>query len=1162
MLSCLLAAFFAPAAALPGAAPADPASVVSLDGDAWLLAPDPRNAGRAEEWYRAARPDAARTEVPWIIQDAFPGCHGVAWCWRTFTAPRNERPEGRTLLRFWAVDYTAEVWLNGTRLGAHEGGEAPFLLDATEALTPGEENLLAVRVLNPTHEPIDGIVLGATPHRNKALPYSPGSAWNQGGIIDSVELVLAPAVRIDDVFAHGDRTTGTVRLETRVVNATSSSKPCFFTYAIAPAQGGETSARAHEARLLPPGETIVPMELTVPAPRPWQLNDPALYRVTARVVSDAIPAADERSARIGFRDFRFERGAFRLNGTRLYLKCSHTGNCCPIGLELPHDPDLLRRDLLNAKTMGFNAIRFIAGVAKRYQLDLCDEIGLMVYEEAYASWCMGDSPALARRYSDSILGMVLRDRNHPSIVMWGLLNETPEGAVFRQAVGLLPALRKLDDSRMVMLNSGRWDAHGGSAAGIEIRRMSARTDPCITRNGTERVIKALGITWAPGQLASHPGVNGEYSVLRWTAPAAGDVDIDAEFASIAERATTDVHVLRNREPLFNGLINIGDGGPRARFRGSCAVRAGDTLDFAVGFGNGDYGADTTALAVRITAAGGATHDAAADFDVTRNPCGPWSYGMCAPGATVDPATFAPYTGGSVEKNIGTLSNPGSAEWEDVLSDQHPYQRVPHTAGIIAALRTLNGGHVPVFISEYGIGSAVDLVRAVRHYERLGKTAVEDAAFYRAQLDRFMADYAGWNLAEVFPRPDDFFAQSNARMAAQRLLGLNAIRSNPGVIGYSLTGTVDQGMTGEGLWTTFREFKPGTFDAVADGFAPLRICLFAEPVNVYAGARVRLEAVLANEDSLAPGEYKVRLLLAGPAGARIFERTAAVTIPEKGEGAEPPMVLPFFAEEVVVRGAPGRYRFLASFENGAAAAGGEAELYLDDAAAMPPVPAEVVLLGDDAGLAEFLAGRKIAVRLFAKSDGARRETILVAGAAAPPQADLIELARRVARGAGAVFLTPSVLATKDDPVGRLPLARKGALAGLPSWLYHKDEWAKAHPIFEGLPAGGLMDYTYYRELIPDAAFVDIEPPEEAVAGAINAAIGYSSGLFTAVYGFGAGTFVINALAVRENLGTHPAAERLLRNMLRYAARDTQAPPAGLPADFQQHLEAIGYAVPRL
>ncbi len=1150
------AVFSAFAALFAEAATFEHTTVVSLDGDAWLLAPDSKNTGRAEEWFRAARPDAKPTKVPWIIQDAFPGYHGVAWYWRTFTAPRNERTGGRTLLRFWAVDYTAEVRLNGTRLGAHEGGETPFVLDATDAVKPGEENLLAVRVLNPTHERIDDIVLGETPHRNKALPYTPGSAWDQGGIMDSVELMLAPAVRIDDVFVRGDAATGGVRIETRVVNATSSSVSCALSYAITPAEGGATVATTRASLECKPGENTAALQCTVASPRLWQLNDPALYRVSVRLSSNAASSLDACDARFGFRDFRFKDGAFRLNGKRLYLRCSHTGNCCPIGLEMPHDPDFLRRDLLNAKTMGFNAIRFIAGVAKRYQLDLCDEIGLMVYEEAYASWCMGDSPHLARRFADSLLGMVLRDRNHPSIVMWGLLNETPDGPVFRQAVALLPALRKLDDSRIVMLNSGRWDAQSGSVAGLEVWRNPARVDPCVTRNGTDHVIKALGITWAPGQLSFHPGRDGEYAVVRWHAPAAGEVKIDAAFASIAEHATTDVHVLHKGTELFKGRINVGDGGPTAHYQGARSVAAGDTIAFALAFGNGDYGADSTALAVTITTADGKMYDAAADYGVKTNPNGAWSYGVCAPGAAVDLGTFALFTGGSVEKSVGTLSNPGSGEWEDVLNDQHPYQRVPHTAGIIATLRTLSGGHLPVFLSEYGIGSAVDLVRATRNYERLGKTQVEDAVFYRAQLDRFMADYAAWHLEAAFPRPDDFFAQSNARMAGERLRGLNAIRANPNVIAHSVTGTVDQGMTGEGLWTTFREFKPGTFDAVADGFAPLRICLFAEPVNVYSGARVRLEAVLADEDTLAPGEYEVRLLLVGPAGARTFERVVAVTIPAPRDGKERPMVFPFFGEDVVVRGAPGKYRFLAAFEAKAAAAGGETELYVDDAAAMPAVAGEITLLGSDGGLAEFLAARKIATRPLAKSDAARRETILVAGAA-PSPAEFVELARRVARGSRAVFLTPSTLAKKDNPVGWLPLARKGALAGLPSWLYHKDEWAKTHPLFEGLPAGGLMDYTFYRELIPDAAFAGIETPREAVAGAINAACGYSSGLFVATYTLGEGAFVVNALPVRESLGSHPAAERLLRNMLRWAAPDAAKPPAALPADFEAHLKAIGY-----
>ncbi|MBN1853158.1 MAG: hypothetical protein JW829_10560 [Pirellulales bacterium] len=974
--SVLMAIFFTIACGMAHL-PAVPADVLSLDGDDWLLAPDPSNVGRDESWFTEPRADARRTKVPWIIQDVFPGYHGVAWYWRQFQPPPNTDPEGHCLVRFWAIDYKADVWLNGVWIGEHEGGEAPFVLDITAAIKPNERNLLAIRVINPTHEFIDGIVLNETPHRNKALPYGAGSAWNQGGIIDSVELLLVPAVWIEDLHADPDLSEKTVHLSIQIRNMSSAPVAAAMELAIAPAASGATCATQAVARQLAPGDSVIDATIPIENPRPWNLNDPFLYRATARVTASAPKVFAEHSVRFGFRDFRFKDGAFCLNGRRIYLRSSHTGNCCPIGLELPHDPDLLRRDLINAKTMGFNAIRFIAGVAKRYQLDLCDEIGLMVYEECYAAWCLADSVHMPARFRDATLAMVRRDRNHPSVVIWGLLNETPEGNVLQQAVEILPDVRKLDRSRMVMLNSGRWDLHSRAAAGN-----AART--------------------------------------------------------------------------------------------------------------------------------------------------------------------------------GSLSNPGSPVWEDILSDQHPYQRVPHTASIIHALRTMDGGGMPLFISEYGIGSAVDLVRAVRHYERLKAENVEDYQFYRTQLDRFMEDWAKWRMAEVFNRPEDFFTQSNARMASQRLLGLNAIRSNPAVVGYSLTGTVDQGMTGEGLWTTFRELKPGTFDAVFDGFAPLRLCLFVEPVNVYRGMPARFEAVLANEDALAPGEYPVHLFAVGPGSMRIFDHTITVTIPEAKGDLEPPFAFPIFSEEIQVDGPAGRYRFLASFERGAAAAGGDVEFYVDDDNTMPPVGAEIVLFGDDPGLAEWLGEHGIRHRPFAMDPVNGREVILASGTP-PADADaaFTELARRLARGSAAVFLAPSVFAEKNRPTAFVPLANKGTVAGLPSWLYHKDEWAKRHPIFDELPAGGLMDYTFYREIIPDTAWIGLDPPSEAVAGGNNAAQGYSSGLFVAAYNLGAGQFILNTLSIRENLGSNPVAERLLRNMLRYASRDRDKPLAELPDDFDQQLDAFGY-----
>jgi hypothetical protein len=954
------------------------ATVVSLDGS-WLLAPDPQNVGRDAQWWTAPRPGAKPTRVPWIIQEAFPGYHGVAWYWKEFVAPTNPCVGGRTLLRFWQVDYRADVWLNDVSVGTHEGGESPFVFDVTDHVRGHATNRLAVRVLNPTHEPIDGIVLNETPHRNKALPYTSGSAWNQGGIWDSVELLLVPGVRVEDLFVRPDWNTGRLALRVKVHNAGSTAIPAQLQLAVAPAATGETLTLTNLACELEPGDSLFEPALQVEHPHLWNLDDPFLYRVTARVspavVESGVGAASvhEHSVRCGFRDFRFARGAFRLNGKRIYLRCSHTGNCCPIGLEMPHDPDYLRRDLINQKLMRYNAIRFIAGVPKRYQLELADEIGLMVYPEAYAGWCLGDSPKMKERYNESVFGMILRDRNHPCITMWGLLNETPDGAVFRHAASILPQLRQLDDSRVVMLNSGRFDRPASGAASA----------------------------------------------------------------------------------------------------------------------------------------------------------------------------------------IGSISNPGSLVWEDILSDQHPYQRVPHTASVIRTLRTLSGDGKPVWLSEYGIGSAIDLLRTCRWYEQVGKTEVEDARLYQTWRDQYLADWNRYRLGEVFDRPEDFFSQSLTRMAGQRLLGLNAIRANPNVIGHSLTGTLDQGMTAEGVWTTFRELKPGAADALFDAWAPLRWCLFVEPVNSYRQTPVKLEAVLANEDALAPGEYPVRLQVVGPNLTRVFEKTITVKVADPQSQPEPPMVQPVFAEDVVIDGPPGAYRFLATFMKGAAACGEEVKFFVDVAAEeMPRVEREVVLLSRDPELAQWLTARGIKHRPYAPGQAPTREVILASGKLADdPTVIFRDLAQRIVAGSTVIFLTPETYAKGNQPTGWLPLKTKGSVSRIARWLYHSDEWAKRHPIFEGLPAGGLMDYGFYRELIPDVVLAGLEPAADAVAGGINASWGYQSGLLLAVYKFGAGEFVLNTLLIRENLGKVPPAERLLRNLLRFGARDAGKPTAPLPADLETQLQGL-------
>jgi beta-galactosidase/beta-glucuronidase len=125
-----------------GVRAADPATrdsavksqAILLDGPDWRLAPDPGNKGREEKWFEAPRPDAKATPVPGIVQNVLPDFHGPAWYYREFEAPVNPHKDGRYLVRFGAVDYVAEAWVNGQAVGKHEGGETPFALEATETV--------------------------------------------------------------------------------------------------------------------------------------------------------------------------------------------------------------------------------------------------------------------------------------------------------------------------------------------------------------------------------------------------------------------------------------------------------------------------------------------------------------------------------------------------------------------------------------------------------------------------------------------------------------------------------------------------------------------------------------------------------------------------------------------------------------------------------------------------------------------------------------------------------------------------------------------------------------------------------------------------------------------------------------------------------------------
>ncbi len=967
--------------------------VIPLDGT-WLLATDPGNGGREMRWFTRPIPEAQPARVPGIFQEVFPAYHGVAWYWREFTPPEHPSAQGRYLLRFGAVDYMGDVWVNGTHVGGHEGSETPFVLDVTAAVKPKAVNLLAVRVLKPGDQPIDGYVLKEIPHRNETVDYTPGSSFDFGGIVESVELVLAPTVRVEDIFVRPDWKTGDVRVRINIRNATTKAARGTLRLTIGPAAAGTTLVTQHAQHALPRGDTAMETTLHVAGHRLWDLNDPYLYRVTAR-----LEGSDELSVRCGFRDFRVEKGYFRLNGKRIFMRSTHTGNHCPISQALapPGAPDFLRLDLLYAKACGFNTVRFISGMAHPYQLDLCDEIGLLVYEESLAAWVLADSPKMIERYDRSTREMILRDRNHPSVAVFGMLNETNDGPVSRAAIAALPLVRSLDDSRLLILSSGRWDG-----------RLSIGS-------------------------VSNPGSS------NWD------------------------HVWGNEAP------------------GAASVATAHLEDYWMKTG-----------------------------------------------------------------------------------DVHYYPKVPQSAETDRELRTLGQDSKPVFLSEYGIGSMMDVIHEARMYEQLGaRPDIEDYVIVRAMADKLIADWKRFGMEGVYAFPEFFLRDSQARMARYRLHGFNVIRANPKICGFNLTGMLDHALTGEGVWRFWRDWKPGAMDAMQDGWAPLRWCLFVNPTHVYAGQAVKLEGVLANEDLLRPGDYLTRFRVRGPAGIA-WEKASPFRVATLPPGEDGPLAIPVMSEEVALNGPPGEYELAVSIERGAASTESSWQFHLSDRNTLPRLDQTVRLWGVAPEAETWLKAHGVSARPFRGGTPMEREVILVGdlSKAGSDAETWKELARQAARGSTVVFLSQEAFRREKDAVAWLPLAKKGRCYKFNDWLYHKECVAKAHPVFEGLQGRGILDWYYYGPVIPHYLFDGQETPAEVIAAAFAAGYstrgGYASGVLLGAYPWGEGRFILNTFPMLDQLDRHPAADRLLLNLVKYAGGFAGQALSALPANFEGHLKAIGYS----
>ncbi|SEN98391.1 sugar-binding domain-containing protein [Paenibacillus sp. OV219] len=953
---------------------------------AWCLAKDPENKGTEEKWYESNIVEESElAPVPGLIQQVFPDYHGVAWYWHRFVPRVPFASEHQQFLKFEFVDYYAEIWLNGIYIGSHEGGEMPFEFDVTDHLIRCRENLLAIRILNPIDLEIDGIIQKQTPNRHKSTrEVSPGTGFNFGGIYSDIHLVELPQVRISNLFVRPNMVTGEINIRVTVANGTSIPVNSRINIDVSSSESGEVLLSSNGDYDFATGESVFETVLTIDKPRLWSLEVPYLYRVNVTLDSkwsDRIQT-HHSSVRCGFRDFRVEKGFFRLNGKRIFVRSTHTGNHYPVGTAVAiTDPYLVRQDLIYAKASGFNMIRFIATAPLQEQLDFCDEIGLMVYNECAASWGMEDSPMMKERFNNSTLGLVRRDRNHPCVVIWGLLNETMDDPIFRHAASILPQLRAVDDTRLVLLGSGRWD-------------------------------RQLGI----GTICNPGDVNWQFE---WGAEEYGAAEIP------------------NRSPFT------------------------------------------------------------------------WEWG---------------YPTGLYEG----------------MGDAHFYPVEPRTGPINELVRTLGQETKPVFLSEWGYGSLLDVIRATRYFEQYGaRSDLHDVALFRRMADRFESEWNRLGMQEVYAFPQHMLEDSSRIHSRQRRRVFDHVRSNPRFCGYNLTGMLDHGYSGEGLWTFFREWKPGVIEALQDGWSPLRWCLFVEPMHVYAGTPFQVEAVLANEDVLLPGEYPVCFRISGKSGV-VWEKRAKVSISETESGEDGPLAIPVILEQVVLDDVKaGEYELSAFMEYGGAPSGGRLRFnvaYNQSYRVLRSEPISVI--GLDSTAEYWLNKKGIQIKPLTDRIIEHDGLIIVGGFSGEEltSATWDLLMKKAEAGSTVIFLSPHVWKRGEDSMGWFPFTNKGRCYKFIDWLYHKDCVAKEHLYFEGLQSKGIMDIDYYGQVIPDYIFDGQDTPDEVMAASF--AVGYpcetgvATGVLLGSYALGAGRIVLNSFRIMANLGVNPTADMLLMNMIAY------------------------------
>jgi beta-galactosidase len=375
---------------------------------------------------------------------------GVGWYRKTFDKPKVS-DGGKVELRFEGVYMNSDVWINGVKLGNHPYGYTPFAFDLTPHLKDGR-NLVAVKVNN----------MG----RN--------SRWYSGsGIFRKVWLNVAGNLRFPEfgvsvTTPQVARHMATVNVDVKVENGAPAARRATVRVRLLDGAGALTGEASVPFSVEAHGNVIVTSSLKVSNPKLWSPAEPNLYRTEIVVDSDG-EVDDATVLTLGIRKVEIDSaGGMRINGVPLKLQggCVHHDNGMLGSACIPRAEE---RRVETLKASGYNAIRTSHNPPSRDFLDACDRVGMVVIDEAFDCWEAGKNPQDYHLYfkdwwQRDLEAMILRDRNHPSVVFWSIGNEIderaePHGVEIGKA--LQAAAHKLDPTRPVTAAiCAAWDHPG------------------------------------------------------------------------------------------------------------------------------------------------------------------------------------------------------------------------------------------------------------------------------------------------------------------------------------------------------------------------------------------------------------------------------------------------------------------------------------------------------------------------------------------------------------------------------------------------------------------------------------------------------------------------------------------------------------------------------